>query len=210
MPWATGGVPPTPKVSLCSCSPHPPSTVCPFRPWPSPAEAGRAHRSGQRRGLSTRCSLLPPIMAPGRTGRPRLVGFSTSGDSRQPARLLSRRPPHRGLLTIGFSGLGGGGMAALDSPRRVPGRAVRQRPPHPGGAGRLGLRRVVRGAPTLVAERPNARQPSRAREGESAMTLTMLIPEVEVTGRPPRSPQASSSPASRPSVGASPGWPTRW
>jgi D-sedoheptulose 7-phosphate isomerase len=43
-----------------------------------------------------------------------LVGFSTSGDS---ANLLAafEEAAARGLLTIGFSGLGGGGMAALDA-----------------------------------------------------------------------------------------------
>ena len=42
-----------------------------------------------------------------------MVGFSTSGDS---ANLLVafEEAAARGLLTIGFSGLGGGGMAALD------------------------------------------------------------------------------------------------
>ena len=72
------------------------------------------------------------------------VGLSTSGNSRNLLPRLRRGPRPRAASRSGFAGYDGGEMAAVARRAALPRRAVRQRAPHPGDAGRARLRAVGR------------------------------------------------------------------
>ena len=79
------------------------------------------------------------------------IGFSTSGGSANVLRAFEEAR-RRDMLTIGCRGYDGGAMAQCRRRRSLPGRAVRQRPSHPGGAGGAGPRAVVDRAARRSAE----------------------------------------------------------
>ena len=66
----------------------------------------------------------------------------------QRAARLREVAPRAGLLTIGLAGYDGGAMADERRRRPLPRRSVRERPPHPGSAGRAPRRPASRRAAT--------------------------------------------------------------